>query len=750
MFILKNICYKLNQSLFKAKIIHSPQASGDIFIERSIKYHDQEYIITAISKNSFKGNKSIKSFNFSEDSELSVIRRGAFSNSSLTNITIPATVIQIGESCFFNCKNLQNVTFPPSLRKIDDFAFKNCNFLKSILFTKDSELRSIGEGVFFYSNITKFVIPPKLRELKKGWCQNSQLVCIELSEENKNFKMIEDKFLLGKTNEKRDNFDLLLFVRRDLKEVKIPSCVKEIGSYAFSGCFWLHSIVFDENSQMKKIGELSFVGCLSLEKISIPENVDEIEEGWCHSKITNFSISEKNKKFLFHQEKILLGKSEKNIEKFDSLLFAKRSIEHVIIPSFVNKICALSFYLCTNLKSVEFEEKSELKIIGKSSFNRSTLKSIIIPSSVVCIEDKAFLLCDKLQSVEFEPNSKLKIIKDEAFYLSAIEQISIPSNVTYIGNRSFSCGSLKTIEFSPNSQLSSIDKEAFALTSIKKIVIPSKISVLEEKVFSACKQLESVEFEQDSNLNVINAEAFIYSSVERISIPPKVKEIKDGWCKGVSKLNKIELSSKNNHFSLLDDKILIGKLLTDNFDVVLCGCRDIKSVIIPSYIKRIGSYSFYMCKNIQKVEFASKSHLFSIGESAFAYSSIEKISIPSNVCRIEESAFVNCNIKSIHFPSDSKLSFIGKNAFNLSCIEYIAVPKNVEKIETDTFRCKKLRTIEFLGEMMLIEKDGFLFMNISMVSFPNAIKIKLWKNIEKNLSNEFILFAQANANINFD
>ena len=41
-------------------------------------------------------------------------------------------------------------------------------------------------------------------------------------------------------------------------------------------------------------------------------------------------------------------------------------------------------------------------------------------------------------------------------------------------------------------------------------------------------------------------------------------------------------------------------------------------------------------------------------------------------------------------------------------------------------------------------------MNISIVTFPNAFKIKLWKNIEKNLSNEFTLFAQANANIDYD
>ena len=82
-----------------------------------------------------------------------------------------------------------------------------------------------------------------LKELRKGWYQNtSNLVCIELSKENKNFLMIEDQFLLGKSNEKSDDFDILLFVRRDVNEVKIPSCVKEIDGYAFSGCFSLCSI----------------------------------------------------------------------------------------------------------------------------------------------------------------------------------------------------------------------------------------------------------------------------------------------------------------------------------------------------------------------------------------------------------------------------------------------------------------------------------------------------------------------------
>ena len=98
----------------------------------------------------------------------------------------------------------------------------------------------------------------------------------------------------------------------------------------------------------------------------------------------------------------------------------------------------------------------------------------------------------------------------------------------------------------------------------------------------------------------------------------------------------------NNNFANLDEKLIVGKTNTksDIYDDLVFCCRDIKNVIIPSFIKRILPYGFKKCLMI------------------------ESIIIPRNLTIICEYAFYNClRLQTVEIPSDSQLQIIGKNSF---------------------------------------------------------------------------------------
>ena len=75
--------------------ISSPKAKNDIIIPRTVKYYNFKYVITKIAKEAFKDNNEIESISFSLDSEIKLIEKDAFDNSSLQIISIPPKLEQL-------------------------------------------------------------------------------------------------------------------------------------------------------------------------------------------------------------------------------------------------------------------------------------------------------------------------------------------------------------------------------------------------------------------------------------------------------------------------------------------------------------------------------------------------------------------------------------------------------------------------------------------------------------------------------
>lgn len=298
--------------------------------------------------------------------------------------------------------------------------------IKSIRISNPSEIRSIGNNSFFESEIEFIELPSHISEFKEDW--NDEFFSIKnikvIESSKKNIKIIDNKFLVGKSDKKSDAFDVLHLAFGKIKEAIIPSYIKHISSNAFQPCPELKVIKIEENSELQSIGNNAF-SCPCIEYIELPSNIIDLKKFWC-SKIPNnveFKIIKKGEENIkIVDDNFLAGKSDRKSDIFDVLYFVRRTIEEITVPSYIKRIGAYAFCGCKHLKTVNFLDDSELESIGEYAFIDSAIENFIVPSHVKEICDNAFCSCQNIQS---KNSKKIQNFKQLEVKFYTIQQLII-------------------------------------------------------------------------------------------------------------------------------------------------------------------------------------------------------------------------------------------------------------------------------------------------------------------------------------
>ena len=685
------------------------------------------------------------------------IGNGAFKgNTTLTSITIPASVYSIGSEAFYGCSNLDSVTILGTNVIVYDDSFRYCypstfvcndpNWNRT--FTADdyqTGLKSPTELVIspLYTSIaaetfkgntalTSITIPSSVTSIGidafKGcypevFKNNSQVTTAELGYVfgQENFHELET--LAGKAitelsiSPLYSSIDVIAFYgKTTLTKVTIPSSVTSIGDGAFYYCTGLESITIP--SSVTTIRGYTFSDCTSLESITIPSGVTSIEEGAFNNCSGLESITIPSSVTSIGEDAFsgccpseFINNSGVTVEfEFTSDSYQKLgSPANLTVPAIYTSIRNNALSCCDNLESVTFEEGSKLTAIGNYAFgNCSNLVSITIPDSVTSIGEEAFYYCDNLKS------------------------ITIPDSVISIGEKAFYyCTKLESVTFEDESKLATIGKEAFRnCIGLKSITLPSSLTSLGEKAFYSCEKLGS------------------------ITIPSGVTSISDYAFSGCTGLGSITLPSSVTSIGQYAfyscenlESITLPSSVTSIGQYAFYYCTKLESITIPSSVTSIGVQAFYRCTNLESITIPSS--VTSIGEQAFSYcTSLENITIPSGVTSIGMCTFQGCtSLTSIIIPSSvtsignyafsgcsgltsitipDSIASIGKSAFeDCSKIESITIPAAVDSLGEWTFaNCSKLAAVTFKEDSQLAEIGYFAFGNCSSlesVSIPSCV-----------------------------
>jgi len=189
--------------------------------------------ITDVYGNSFKDATALNSVTFEGTSDVQRFGYQAFLNTNLSTITIPASMLIIGNS---------------SLRSISS--------LTSVVFESGSQLHTIDESAFKFSGLPTITIPASVTSIKRyAFSSCSSLTGV----------VFESGSQLG-------NIEYSAFSQSGLTTITIPASVTSIGDLAFNSCSSLTGIVFESASQLSTFGGSAFLSS-GLTSLTIPQSL---------------------------------------------------------------------------------------------------------------------------------------------------------------------------------------------------------------------------------------------------------------------------------------------------------------------------------------------------------------------------------------------------------------------------------------------------------------------------------------------
>lgn len=588
--------------------------------------------VTTIGDDAFKWCKGMTSITI--PNSVTTIEGYAFYQCyGLTSITIPNSVTTIGNGAFYDCTGLTLVTIPNSVTTIGDYAFCICSSLTSV--TIPNSVTTIGERAFRYSGLTSITIPNSVTTIgDDAFFSCSGLTSVTWNAINCAIESTSSPFRGG----------------AEITSFTFGNEVETIPAYLCDNMTQLTSVTIPNS--VKEIGELAFYHCSGLTSVTIPNSVTTIGNQAFDNGVNNIVYS---------------GAAT------GSPWGAK------CVNGYVDG------YLV-------YSDAAKTKLCGCSS---AAIGAITIPNSVTTIGDDAFSSCSGLTSV------------------------TIPNSVTTIGEYAFSsCSGLTSITI-PNS-VKEIGRYAFwYCRGLTSITIPNSVTTIESNAFQYCSGLTSP---------IYNANIYAYmpeSYTGAYTIPNGIKQIAGGAFEGCKNLNSITIP---NSVTTIEEDAFYG-------------CSGLTSVTIPNSVTTIGNHAFYGCSGLTKTNYtgtiADWCKIQFVGNSSanpIYYShnffindvEIKDLVIPEGVDKIGNYAFYNCSgLTSVTI--GNSVTTIGVDAFygcagltspvyNTNCFAYMptfyggayTIPDGIKQIAGGALRdCSRLISVTIPNSVTTIGWQAF-------------------------------------------
>ena len=214
--------------------------------------------------------------------------------------------------------------------------------------------------------------------------------------------------------------------------------------------------------------------------------------------------------------------------------------------------------------------------------------------------------------------------------------------------------------------------------NLRELIIPKSVTTIGEQAFSGCCNIHEIQIPE--NVKILKGNPFAEWDGEIIVKSPHFI-IEEDVLYNESKSELIAYRSISQNY-------VVNPKVSTISNSAFMGCKCLKSIILPSKLKRIGRFAFNRC------------------------SSIEKITIPSSIDEIEDGVFHGCD--RLYFVNLSmSIKSIGILAF--SCcnqLQKIQIPSNELQINSMAFFCCKNLEILNLDNIKEIGFSAFFGCNL--------------------------------------
>ena len=628
--------------------------------------------VTSIGTSAFYGCVSLTSLKFEEGGTAPLVIQSAinatytpfFQCTKLTSIDLPERLTVIGSYAFANMSltsltapQLVHITLPSTLKRIESGAFGNSPILESVTFKPGTQLEDEGDnlgiayGAFQNCTALKTIVLPTEGSYTIGSYafQGGGLTSIEIPAcvkklERGVFQLAKDLATVTFAEGANPTFESSVFISSGIRDITLPANMTLIPDSLFNGCANLTSIVIP--AYVESIGSSAFSGCRSLTSITFATY--EGADGKQYSKVA------------------AIGKQA----------FQKTAISTFAFPTLEGDAVLTLGTLSGKI------------LTGQLFASCPYLTTVTLSKSVASITDvfngcytiQSFVIDEENQNFSAAPGSPILLNKAGNAYRYICGQLSgeytIPDGITEIGVNVFQNQRLLT-----------------------KVVIPIGVQVIGDYAFDSCTALTEVVFEgsESSPSRLTSLGKYVFNgctSLDKVTLPSTLTAIPDYTFQGCSSLKTIQLP---------DALTTIGNYSFKN--------AGLTSITIPAAVKTIGNSAFYgsMMEHgpLASVTFAKdaegKRAITTIGSAAFAYQSLQSITIPASITTLKYSTFDgNHELTKVHFEEDAQLTLIDDYAFRDNiAMTTIAIPASVETIGESAFeRCTALTTITFTGNKL--------------------------------------------------
>ena len=576
---------------------------------------------------------------------VTLITGNAFDNTSITSVTIPASVDSIGNRAFESCQSLTNI-------HIDD---------------SDKELKLVSGfyGILYGANADKSVYVGR------------NLILSENSAPFPNATSVEFGDKVTAINKR------LFYDANKLANVTIGKGVTEIGDAAFWNAGDDESVVemtvtLGEN--VKTIGVSAFESCDKLMSITLPEKLDTIfDSAFQTTGLTALTIpasvdSIGNRAFADCSSLASIRIQESAVplplrngfygtfygSDADKTVYIGRTLKlnevnpiasNATSVEFGDQVTAINprlFYDGNKLSNVTIG-KGVTEIGDAAFWNAGDDESVVemtvtLGENVKTIGVSAFESCDKLMSITLP--EKLDTIFDSAFQTTGLTALTIPASVDSIGNRAFAdCSSLASIRIQesavPLPLRNGFYGTFYGSDADKTVYIGRTLELNEENPIAS--NAKSVEF--GDQVTAINPRLFYDDN--------KLVSLKIG--SGVKTIGKAAFYSSGDDEDIAETIVTMGSNVTSIDNSAFESCKNMKSVTLPQTLTTIGELAF---SNSGLTAISIPGAVTTIGSQAFGSTPLTNITLEDGD---QPCAIVNGFYGTFRTPSADYDLYLGRN-----------------------------------------------------------------------------------------